>query len=123
MKKVIALLIVAAVGVTLAGPVPNGKGATGTATTTPTVVLVPGTNYCYAVSVDNSGTVPIRFHKILETPATTNGFVVGEALVVPGGGSYTAAGGTIMNEKTRRQIYGVVVATESSSAAYTVNFE
>ena len=123
MKKFITLLIVCTGLLNLAGPVPEGRGVTGTATTTPAAVYVTGTNYCYSVSVDNSGSVPIRFDKILTSTVNTNGFVAAESLVVPAGKSYTTAGGTITNEEKSRRIYGIVIATESSTAAYSVNFE
>jgi len=124
MKKLItglAVFLIAA-GV-YAGYAIEGAGDTGTATTTPALVIVPGTNWCYAVSIDNGGAVPIRVIKKLESTATTAGFVVAEAMVVPAGKSYTISGGTILNEKLRRHIYGVVIATESGTADYSINFE
>ena len=124
MKKLIMLLAVVLIsGMSFAGGVPEGAGATGTATTTPVYVEVPGTNYCRAVSIDNEGSVAIRFVKKLAINSTTNGFTVATALVVPAGKSYTIAGGTMMNEDKQRNIFGVVLATESSTADYSINFE
>jgi hypothetical protein len=123
MKKIIVLLI-GLVGLSAyAGYVTEGAGTTGTATTTAAVVLVPGTNHCYAVSIDNEGLVPIRFIKKLATGATTNGFVAAEAMIVPAGKSYTVSGGTMTNEEKRRTIFAIVLATESSTADYSINFE
>jgi hypothetical protein len=124
MKKMIAALLIGIIGLSAhAGSVTEGAGATGTATTTAAVVLVPGTNYCYGVSIDNEGAVPIRFIKKLTEGATTNGFVAADSLIVPAGKSYTTAGGTMMNENKRRQIFAIVIATESSTADYSINFE
>ena len=124
MKKIIAVLLIGLIAVSAhAGFVTKGAGTTGTASTTPTVVIVPGTNYCYSVSIANDGAVPIRFLKNLSVGATTNGFVVAEAMIVPAGKSYTVSGGTNMNEDKRRTIYSITMATESSTADYSINFE
>ena len=124
MKKLITLLAVAFIGGgAWAGPVSEGAGVTGTANTTPTVVEVPNGKYAYAASIDNAGAVPIRFIKKLASGATTNGFTVAEAMVVPATSSYTCSGGTMTNEERQRTIYAIVIATESGEAAYSINFE
>jgi hypothetical protein len=132
MKKLIigmALFALATGSVSHAGKYDwNGAGVAITATTTPQLVLVPGTNYCYAVTVsDESTTEGVRWEKVsygvTTLLAATNNFVAVEALITPAEKSYTSAGGTMMNEEKRRQIGGVVIATTNGTAVVVVNFE
>jgi len=102
-----------------------------TVTTTPQLVLVPGTNYAYSVSFDSNANVGIRWTKVsllrdgtVPTEAVaTNGWVVAEAAPLKPLGAYTSVGASGNNEEKRRQICGVVVATESGSGDVYITFE
>ena len=129
MKKLIILALIAIALTAHAGKYDwNGSAVVVTATTTPQLVLVPGTNYCYAVTVlDESTTEGVRWEKVDYGTTTllvaTNNFVVSEGLLTAASKSYTSAGGTIQNENKGRKIGGVLIATTNGTAVVVVNFE
>jgi hypothetical protein len=129
-KMIISIMVLVALSMSAqAGSyVWEGAGAVVTATTTPQLVLVPNTNYSYAVSAVNiDATNDVFWEKVaygVETAlVATNGFVAVDAMSIPAENSYTSSGGTVMNEENSRQIGGIVIATTNGTAVVHINFE
>jgi len=96
----------------------TGVGDTYDITTTPQAIPVnAGGDYAYNVSIINTGDTAIRVQKVSDTAD----FTVAKGLVVPAGETYNSY--SLTNEKTLRQIFGVVIATESGTSTAVVNFE
>jgi len=96
----------------------TGVGDTYDITDTPQAILVDASgNYTYNVSISNTGSTDIRVQKVIDT----DDFTVAEGMVIPAGEKYNSY--SLDNENKRRQIFGVVIATESGTSTAVVNFE
>ena len=120
MRKSITVLIVALVALSaVAGYVWKGAGVIVTSTTAPLTTLVTGTNYCYALSVYNSGTETAFF-----TLATsTNSFVAADSIPLPGGLTWTDPGSDGQNELKGRRITSITHATTNATTSLVVSFK
>lgn len=76
-----------------------------------------GGDYAYNVSIINTGSTAIRVQKVLATAD----FTIAEGMIVPAGESYNSY--SLDNEGQKRQIFGVCIATETSTSTAVVNFE
>jgi hypothetical protein len=131
MKKCILSIIITALVFTASASeyVWTGAGVhNATITTTPQFFIVPNTNYCYAVSVIETGETNDVFWEKTRLGVTTelvatNGFAGTNALSTAAGKSYTSAGGTVSNEDKNRKIGGVVLSTKTGTATANINFE
>ena len=96
----------------------TGVGDTHNITATPLSIPVNGDgDYAYNVAIVNTGATDIRVQKVLDT----DDFTVAEGLLIPAGESYNSF--SLRNEELHRQIFGVVIATESGTSTAVVNFE
>jgi hypothetical protein len=96
----------------------KGAGAIVDVTDTAQVVLVPGTNYCYSVSVYNAGSSTIFF----SVGTTTNGFNATTAIPVFEDTGYSIPGGSEVNEEKSRSIRGIVISTTNGTATAAIAF-
>jgi hypothetical protein len=120
MRKLIAVLVVSLfASIALAGYVWKGAGVQVTAATTPATYTIPGTNYCYAVSIHNTGNETVYVTKA----TSTNGFVAATSIPIGAGMTYSAAGSDMNNEAKGRQITAITYATTNGTSAINIAFE
>jgi hypothetical protein len=96
----------------------KGAGAIVDVTDTAQVVIVPGSNYCYSVSVYNTGSTTLFF----SIGTTTNGFVATNAVPVPAGIAYSTPGGSEANEDKSRSIRGIIISTTNGTGKAAIAF-
>lgn len=119
MRKLIAVLIAAIALSAQAKYVWEGAGVQLTASTTPATYTIPGTNYCYAVSIHNTGSETVYITKA----TSTNGFNAATSIPIGAGMAYSAAGGELNNEAKGRQIAAITYATTNGTSAINIAFE
>lgn len=119
MRKLIAVFVVALTAEAVAGYVWVGSGIQVTASTTPATYTIPGTNYCYAVSVHNTGSETVYVTKA----TSTNGFSAATSIPIGAGMTYSTAGGDMNNEAKGRQITAVTYATTNATSSINIAFE
>ncbi len=121
MRKIFAVLIItiAALSASAGSYVWKGAGVQLTASTNATTYTIPLTNYCYAVSIHNTGSETVYVTKA----TSTNGFVAATSIPIGAGMTYSAAGGELNNEAKGRQITAITYATTNGTSAINIAFE
>ena len=120
MRKLFAVLILTLAALSAqAKYVWEGAGVQLTAAVTPATYTIPGTNYCYAVSIHNTGSETVYVTKA----TSTNGFVAATSIPIGAGMTYSAAGSDLNNEAKGRQITAITYATTNATSAINIAFE
>ena len=120
MKKTLAVLIFTLAALSgFAKYIWVGAGVQVTASTTPATYTIPATNYCYAVSIHNTGTETVYFTKA----TSTNGFTAATSIPIGPDMTYTTAGSSDNNEAKGRQITAITYATTNATTVLNIAFE
>jgi hypothetical protein len=119
MRKIFAVLIAAIALSASAKYIWVGAGVQVTASTTPATYTIPATNYCYAVSIHNTGSETVYVTKA----TSTTGFVAATSIPIGAGMTYSSAGGEMNNENRGRQITAITYATTNATSSINIAFE